>query len=118
MLLGEHALALFPPSSQTVRVALHFQTAGGRRGRTMMFFTRLFRNRATSEDIAAVRTGPAVRDNDLLTRAEREMQAGAKIVSGARPMPPFLKEDEPASLRAARNWPPNISLTWEWPLES
>jgi apolipoprotein N-acyltransferase len=97
MLLGGARLALFPPSSQTVRVASISKQPEVAVPNDDVF-TRLFRNRATSEDIAAVRNWAAVRDNDLLTRAEREMQAGAKIVFWGETNAAVLKEDEPALL--------------------
>jgi apolipoprotein N-acyltransferase len=97
LLLGGARLALFPPSSQTVRVAsLSKRPDLASPGDEV--FTRLFRNRATADDIAAVRAWAVTRNNDLLSRAEREMQAGAKIVFWAETNAAVLQADEPALL--------------------
>jgi apolipoprotein N-acyltransferase len=100
MLLGGARLALFPPSSQTVRVA-SLSKRPDVAALSDDVFTRLFRNRATADDISAVRNWAATRDNDLFTRAEHEMQAGAKIVFWGETNAAILKADEPALLARA-----------------
>jgi apolipoprotein N-acyltransferase len=95
MLLGGARMALFPPSSQTVRVA----SISKRRIDPELsdaVSVRLSEGRATSEDRDAIRFWATAIDDDLLSRAEREMQAGAKIVFWAELNAPVLKEDEEA----------------------
>jgi apolipoprotein N-acyltransferase len=88
-------MALLPPSSQTVRVAsiskrkIEPELSGP-------VSARLFEGQATSDDMAAIQLWATAMDNDLLSRAEREMQAGAKIVFWAEANAPVLKEDETA----------------------
>jgi apolipoprotein N-acyltransferase len=57
---------------------------------------RLAEGRTTSEDRDAIRLWATAIDDDLLSRAEREMQAGAKIVFWGELNAPVLKEDETA----------------------
>ena len=57
---------------------------------------RAFEGRATREDIDAIRGWASATDDDLLSRAEREMQAGAKIVFWGETNAPVLKQDEGA----------------------
>jgi apolipoprotein N-acyltransferase len=100
LLLGGARLALFPPSSQTVRVA-SLSKRPDLASPDDQVFARLFRNRATADDIAAVRAWAATRNSDLLSRAEREMQAGAKIVFWGETNAAVLQADEPALLSRA-----------------
>ncbi len=79
MLLGGARMALFPPSSQTVRVA----SISKRKVEPELsdaVSERMFEGQATSDDMDAIQRWATAMDNDLLSRAEREMQAGAKIV--------------------------------------
>ena len=95
MLLGGARLALFPPSSQTVRVA----SISKRKIEPALndaALERAFEGSATREDIDAIRSWAAAMDDDLLLRAEREMQAGAKIVFWGETNAPVLKGDEAA----------------------
>ncbi len=95
LLLGGARMALFPPSSQTVRVA----SISKRKidpELSNAVWGRLSQGQATSEDREAIRTWATAIDDDLLSRAEREMQAGAKIVFWSELNAPVLKEDEPA----------------------
>ncbi len=96
-MLGGVRLALFAPSSQTVRVA------SISRSMTPPFnnaaVKRLFEGPATSADIAAFRAWATANDDDLLARAEREMQAGAKIVFWGETNAFLLKEEETAFVR-------------------
>jgi apolipoprotein N-acyltransferase len=93
MLLGGARIALFPPSSQTVRVA----SISKRKVEPELsdaVSERLFEGQATSDDMDAIQRWATAMDNDLLSRAEREMQAGAKIVFWGEANAPVLKEDE------------------------
>ena len=95
MLLGGARMALFPPPSQTVRVA----SISKRKVEPELsdaVSERLFAGRATSEDMAVIQRWATAMDDDLLSRAEREMQAGAKIVFWGEANAPALKEDETA----------------------
>jgi apolipoprotein N-acyltransferase len=95
ILLGGARMALFPPSSQTVRVAsISKRDIEPRPGAEVS--RRLFQNKATSDDMEVIQRWAAAVDNDLLSRAEREMQAGAKIVFWGETNAPVLKEDEAA----------------------
>ena len=101
MLLGGARMALFPPSSQAVRVAsiskrkIEPELSDAVSG-------RLFEGQATSDDMDAIQRWATVMDNDLLARAEREMQAGAKIVFWGEANAPVLKEDEMAFVARGR----------------
>jgi apolipoprotein N-acyltransferase len=95
MLLGGARMALFPPSSQTVRVA-SISKRKIEPEPSKAAFGRLFEDKATSEDVDALRHWAAAMDNDLLSRAEREMQAGARIVFWGETNAPLLKQDEAA----------------------
>jgi len=95
MLLGGARMALFPPSSETVRVA----SISKRRIDPELsdaVLGRLSEGRATSEDRDGIQRWATNMDNDLLSRAEREMQAGARIVFWSEANAPVLKEDETA----------------------
>jgi apolipoprotein N-acyltransferase len=94
-LLGGVRMALFPPSSQTVRVA----SISKRKVEPELSETvseRMFEGKATSEDMDTIQRWATAMDGDLLTRAEREMQAGAKIVFWGETNAPVLKEEEAA----------------------
>ncbi|HUI84645.1 MAG TPA: nitrilase-related carbon-nitrogen hydrolase [Candidatus Binatia bacterium] len=95
MLLGGARLALFPPSSQTVRVA-SISKRKIEPSPNDAALQRAFGGRATREDIDAIRGWASAMDDDLLSRAEREMQAGAKIVFWGETNAPVLKQDEAA----------------------
>jgi len=97
MLLGGARIALFPPSSETVRVA----SISKRKVEPELsdaVSERMFGGQATSDDMDAIQGWATAIDNDLLSRAEREMQAGAKIVFWGEANAPVLKEDEAAFL--------------------
>lgn len=92
-MLGGARMAIFPPSFATVRVAsLSRRELGGELSQAVV--ARLFEGKSTAEDVDSLRRWAAAADNDLLTRAEREMQAGAKIVFWGETNADVLKEDE------------------------
>ena len=95
MLLGGVRLALFPPSSPTVRVASLSKRAI-QPELSDAVAERMFTDKATSEDMVIIRRWAAAQDEDLLARAEGEMQAGAKIVFWAEANAPVMKADEVA----------------------
>jgi len=93
MLLGGVRLAFFPPSSPTVRVA----SISARQVAPLPsaeLISRIWQGNATSADKKDFRLWAAAIDNDLLARAEQEMQAGARIVFWAEINAEVLKEDE------------------------
>jgi apolipoprotein N-acyltransferase len=95
MLLGGARMALFPPSSLTVRVA----SISKRKVEPELsdaVSERMFEGKATSEDMDAIQRWATAMEDDLLSRAEREMQAGAKIVFWGETNAPVLKEGEAA----------------------
>jgi apolipoprotein N-acyltransferase len=95
MLVGGARLALFPPSSATVRVA----SLSKRQidpSPSDAAWNRLTLNQPTAADLASIRSWGAAVGNDLLARAEREGQAGAKIVFWGETNAPVLKQDEAA----------------------
>lgn len=95
MLLGGARMALFPPSSETVRVAsLSARKSGPELSDAVS--RRMFEDKATNEDMVVIRRWAAARDDDLLARAEREMQAGARIVFWGEANAIVMKDDEAA----------------------
>jgi apolipoprotein N-acyltransferase len=94
-LLGGARMALFPPSSKTVRVAsiskrtLEPELSSAVAG-------RMFQGQATSEDLVVIERWNKAIEGDLLARAEREMQAGAQIVFWGEANAPVLKQEEAA----------------------
>jgi len=95
ILLGGARMALFPPSSRTVRVASisRSELAPELSDATVQ---RLFDGNANSADLSAFHTWYATHDDDLLARAEREMQAGAAIVFWGEANGFASKQDEAA----------------------
>lgn len=93
MLLGGARLALFPPFSPTVRVASisRRDVAPAPSGPTIH---RLFEAQATPADLDVFHTWTTATNEDLLSRAEREMKAGARIVFWGEGNAFLLKEEE------------------------
>jgi apolipoprotein N-acyltransferase len=93
VLLGGARMALFPPLSETVRIAslskieLDPRPSGAA-------LDRVFLGKAKEGDLELIRQWAAGLDDDLLSRAEREMQAGAKIVFWGETNAPVMKVDE------------------------
>ena len=100
-LLGGVRMAVFPPSGETVRVA----SISRRKVQPQpsdSAWAHMLANKATTAELEEVRAGASAVDNDLLTRAEREAQAGARIVFWGEGNAPVFKEDEPALLARGR----------------
>jgi apolipoprotein N-acyltransferase len=93
MLMGGARMALFPPSSETVRVASVSRRAVEPE-LSEAVSDRMWDGKATSEDMVLIRHWASARDEDLLARAEREMLAGAKLVFWGEGNAILLKEDE------------------------
>jgi apolipoprotein N-acyltransferase len=95
ILLGGARIALFPPSSPTVRVA-SISKSEVAPWPSDAIVKRLFDGTATSTDLSAFHTWYSTNDDDLLARAEREMQAGAAIVFWGEGNGFAAKQDEAA----------------------
>lgn len=93
VLLGGARMALFPPSSATVRIA-SLSKRQVKPSPSSATWSRLMSNQPTAEDLALIRSWGAAVDNDLLARAEREGQAGTKIVFWGEANAPVFKEEE------------------------
>ena len=94
-ILGGLRLTIFPPSSQTVRIA-SISRRDMEPELSDAVSSRMFSGQSTAEDLVAIRAWAGAIDNDLVARAERELQAGAKIVFWGETNAPVLKEDESA----------------------
>jgi apolipoprotein N-acyltransferase len=94
-LVGGLSLALSQPSSKTVRVAaLTKRPIGPPLAAALV--SRQQRGKASGVDLETIRRSDAVVNDDLLSRAEREMQAGAKIVLWGEGNARMMPADEPA----------------------
>jgi apolipoprotein N-acyltransferase len=101
MLVGGARMALFPPSSPTVRVAsLSRMKVQPEPSDTS--WQHLLANQATASEVEEVRAGTIAISDNLLARAEREAQSGAKIVFWGEGNAPVLKEDEAALIGRGR----------------
>jgi apolipoprotein N-acyltransferase len=101
LLAGGARLALFPPSSPTIRVAslsgidlpLHPDPR---------VVGRFFDHATLAPaEVATIRERAAAIDDDLLLRSQREARAGAKIVFWGETNAPVMKDDEDALDRRA-----------------
>jgi len=95
ILLGGARMAMFPPSSQVVRVASISKRNVGPEVSEVVS-DRMFEGKSTSEDMVVLERWTAAVNNDLLARAEREMQVGARIVFWGEGNARIFKEDEAA----------------------
>jgi apolipoprotein N-acyltransferase len=100
-MLGGARLAVFPVASPTVRVA-SISRRKVQPEPSDAAWRHLLNEKATPAELEDVRAGTNAIDNDLLVRAEREMQAGAKIVFWGEGNAPVLKNDEPALIARGR----------------
>ncbi len=128
ILLGGARLTLLPPSSPTVRVAslskkgspwdpsdgIWERAMYGRASKTEVneirrrlstwehTFDRALNQKATTGEVEEIRGKFSARNANLLSRTEREAQAGAKVVSWAEEDGQVLKQDEPALMEQGR----------------
>jgi apolipoprotein N-acyltransferase len=101
MLLGGARIALFPPSSETVRVGSVSRSAVDP-DLSDAVSDRMWDGRATDEDMVLIRRWAAARDENLFARAEREMLAGARIVFWGEGNAILMKDDEAAFVARGR----------------
>jgi apolipoprotein N-acyltransferase len=94
-------LALFPPSSQTVRVA-SLSRMKVQPEPSDVAWQHVLANHATASEVEDVRAGTAAISDNLLARSEREAQSGAKIVFWGEGNAPVLKENEAALIARGR----------------
>lgn len=94
-LLGEARLVLFPSSAKTTRVATLSRT-DIKPEASDTAWNHLLENKASSEETEEIRRWSDAVNKDLLARAEREAQAGAKIVFWGEGNAGVFKEDEAA----------------------
>lgn len=94
-LLGGTRLAFAPPSAQTVRVAALARMKVAPMPGNALFY-RMIRNETTSADMASLLRWTTATNDNLLSRAAREMQAGAKIVFWGETNAMVLKQNEAA----------------------
>jgi apolipoprotein N-acyltransferase len=94
-------MAFFPPSSQTVRVA-SLSRMKVQLEPSDTAWQHLLANQATASELEDVRAGTVAISDNLLARAEREAQSGAKIVFWAEGNAPVLQEDETTLIARGR----------------
>jgi apolipoprotein N-acyltransferase len=97
VLVGGLRTSFFPPSSETVRVASLSKRSVGAEPSDQSL-DRLVTNKASDDDLSEIRKWAASVNDDLLLRADREAQAGAKVVFWAEGNALVLKQDEAALL--------------------
>jgi apolipoprotein N-acyltransferase len=93
ILLGGFRLSCFPPPSETVRIASLSKRPIGTEPSSQSM-DRLLAKKATTEDFTEIRKWATAVNDDLLLRADREAQDGAKIVFWAEGNALVLKQDE------------------------
>ena len=92
---GGLRLAAFPPTSPTVRVA---SLSARQTATAPASLSHLIAGSASASDLTQIRDWARSVDEDLLERADRAVQDGARIVFWAEGNASVLKEDEPAFL--------------------
>ncbi|MGC2109817.1 MAG: nitrilase-related carbon-nitrogen hydrolase [Candidatus Korobacteraceae bacterium] len=105
LLYGGARLTVFPPSSQTIRVAsitrpgVSLFSASESEEQSHFFSGEPVR----AEEVVKVRQRSNSITDFLLERADGEAQAGAKLITFGEINLPVLKEDEPALIQKARD---------------
>jgi apolipoprotein N-acyltransferase len=105
MAAGGVSLLLTSPSSSTVRVAgisIRPMPALPADATLRELAGREFEGIATPAELEAIRQSDTVTNDDLLARAEREMQAGARIVVWGEGNARMILPDEPAYVARAQ----------------
>jgi apolipoprotein N-acyltransferase len=101
VLLGGVRMAMFPPSSPTVRVASISKIKAPPEASDAAW-QHLIDHKATDAEVEQIRAEIRATGDNLLARAEREAQGGAKIVFWGEGNALVLKEDEPALIARGR----------------
>lgn len=101
ILLGGARLALFPPSSPTVRVASLSPTKEGAKIPDDLL-KAVIGGKASAEQISQFRAVTSAGEDALLDGSEREATAGAKIIFWSETAAYLLKQDEPDLLARGR----------------
>jgi apolipoprotein N-acyltransferase len=101
ILLGGARLALFPPSSPTVRLASLSPTKEGPK-LTDALLQAVIGGKASEAQIREFRTATSAGQDELLRRSEREATAGAKIIFWSETGAFVLNQDEPGLLERGR----------------
>lgn len=98
VLLGGARMALLPPSAPTVRIASLSKRVAETQASDSSF-ARLLQGRASALDLDVIRAAATSNLDDLLARAGREAEAGAKIVFWGEANARVFKSDEDAIIR-------------------
>jgi apolipoprotein N-acyltransferase len=101
ILLGGARLALFPPTSPTVRVASLSPTKEGAKIPDDLL-KAVIGGKASAEQINQFRAVTSASEDALLKGSEREAAAGAKIIFWSETAAYLLKQDEPDVLARGR----------------
>jgi apolipoprotein N-acyltransferase len=102
IMMGGARLALFPPSSPTVRVASLSPTKEGVKIADSVL-KAVIEGKADGGQISQFRAATSAGQDELLTRSEREATAGAKIIFWSETGAFVLKQDEPDLLARGRD---------------
>ncbi|HEY6622049.1 MAG TPA: nitrilase-related carbon-nitrogen hydrolase [Steroidobacteraceae bacterium] len=95
LLAGGLRLVLFTPTSPTVRIA---SLSAAHSAKTPDSLEKLAFGKASSDDLKQIHDWTRKVNDDLLERADRAAEAGAKIIFWAEGNASVLKQDEPALL--------------------
>ena len=93
--LGDARLALFPPSSPTVRVAAITASSSGPEMNSDVL-QHVILGTATPMEFAAFDASAKATQDNLLMQSDREAQAGAKVIFWPEGNAPVLKQNEAA----------------------
>jgi apolipoprotein N-acyltransferase len=102
VLLGGARMAVFPPLAQTVRVA-SLSKGKVEPEASDTVWQHVLQNSASSAELDEFRAWANAVNGDLLSRAEREAQAGAKIVFWGETNAMVFKEDESTLITRGRD---------------
>ncbi len=102
VLLGGARLALFPPTSKTVRVA---SLSPAKTGPAISdeLLKAVIAGQATEAEITQFRSATGATQDELLSRSEREARAGARIIFWSEEAAFVLKDSEDALIQRGRS---------------
>jgi apolipoprotein N-acyltransferase len=113
LLGGGVRLALFPPQSQTVRVAgISASRAVYTQAMQLIHhpLTSFLSGKATQADVETIRRAATMLNSDLLAQSQQEAGAGARIIVWPECGAAVLQEDEPALLTQATSLARNAHI--------